>query len=453
MHTFGFLLPLTALLISQSAFALESNSRTALVIGNAGYENEAGPLKNTVNDARAMAAALRELGFHVIEKQNVSRDQLIKAVMEFRLTLMGKEVGLFYFSGHGISVNGANYLLPIKSGYNTQGTDDATLRMLAETRLFNVEQAVADMKTSGARCNLIILDACRTTAMARTSRTRDALGKIGLTEMNPPAGSLVAFATDAGHTALDGVGQNGLYTDELLKHLKTPGITIEQVFKRTRAGVLERSNGIRIPAEYSRLVGEDIYLAGTTLAETYQTRSIKAEALTAPSLNEIKRLIRADKPSEAIATLQRRADIEGPNSDTFEPFTTLLNQVKDALKQPAISSTQNRELVQTCDLILAALPSCLPHSHAGYDELLAKTHNRRGDSLLGLGRADEALDALNKALPLAPDDSYILYNRGRAHLILGDENNAKADFSAASDPKFNQPKARQLALEALSKLK
>ena len=69
MHTFGFLLPLTALLISQSAFALESNSRTALVIGNAGYENEAGPLKNTVNDARAMAAALRELGFHVIETQ------------------------------------------------------------------------------------------------------------------------------------------------------------------------------------------------------------------------------------------------------------------------------------------------------------------------------------------------------------------------------------------------
>jgi hypothetical protein len=142
--------------------APKSSARTALVIGNAKYEAAVGPLRNTDNDAKAVAKTLRDLGFAVIEKHNVTRDQLLRAVLEFRTTLTNAEVGLFYYAGHGIAVAGSNYLLPIKSGYTPEGADDVTLRMLAETKLFNVEQAVADMKASGARCNLVILDACRT---------------------------------------------------------------------------------------------------------------------------------------------------------------------------------------------------------------------------------------------------------------------------------------------------
>lgn len=172
-------------------------SRTALVIGNARYEADVGSMRNSGNDARIVVRTLRELGFVVIERHDVTRDQLFKAVMAFRATMTGAEVGLFYYAGHGISVAGANYLIPIKSGYDPDGADAVTQRMLAETRLFNVEQAVAEMKAAGARCKLLILDACRTTALARNTPTRDVTTRGGLSEMAPPAGSLIAFAATA----------------------------------------------------------------------------------------------------------------------------------------------------------------------------------------------------------------------------------------------------------------
>ncbi|MEQ1749916.1 MAG: caspase family protein [Prosthecobacter sp.] len=449
LHIALLTLSLTSSYLAASA---EPATRTALVVGNAHYEAEAGPLKNTASDAKAVALTLRSLGFQVIERHNLNRDQLIKAVLEFRATLEGKEVALFYYAGHGLSIGGANYLVPIKSGFNAQAADDVTLRMLAETRLLNVEQAVADMKTAGAGCNLIILDACRTTALSRTGRTRDAADTGGLTEMTPPAGSLIAFATDAGQIALDGNDANGLYTGELLKHLKTPGLTIEQVFKRTRAGVLEVSGGKQIPAEYSRLVGEDIYLAGPVASAEPTPVMTKAEAVTTPTLAAINKLISTGKSTEALTSLSLRAKIEGVNTQYAEPISALLEEVKEALKKPHISAAQAIEKRQICEQLITLLPECLPRSHPRFNELLAKAQNRRGDALLELGLADDALDAFNEAQVLAPDDAYILYNRGRTHLTLGDLESAKADFEAASDPKFDQPKARQLAQDELAKL-
>ena len=453
-----------------AAFALRTEAapkpaaRTALVIGNAKYEAAVGPLRNTANDAKAVAKTLRDLGFAVIEKHDVTRDQLLRAVVEFRATLTGSEVGLFYYAGHGISVAGSNYLLPVKSGYTPEGADDVTLRLLAETKLFNVEQAVADMKTAGAHCNLVILDACRTTAVARTGRTRDATSPGGLSEMKPPAGSLIAFATDAGQTALDGDGTNGLYTEELLKNLRTPGLTVEQVFKRTRAGVLERSNGGQIPAEYSRLVGDDIYLAGPAPAAP-STAAMPAppaalpvpdplpSPAVLPTLSGIQKQANAGKAKECVESLQQYSQAKGPGEYAIQPIEVLLERVKDDLKEATTASPTVEAAATTCELILHALRDCLPPDHAKKISFTAKALNRRGDALLLLGRADEALDAYNAALPLTPEDSYILYNRGRAHLALGSTAEAKADFTAAASTKYHQLKARKLAEEALAKLK
>lgn len=433
------------LLVLLLATPAQAAPRTALVIGNDRYESAAGSLRNSGNDARAVARALRQLDFAVIERHNVTRDQLLKAVADFRKTLPGAQVGLFYYAGHGLSVGGANYLVPVKSGFASDASDDTALRLQAETRLLNAEQIVADMNSAGAACNLIILDACRNTPLARRTATRSFATRGGLSEMTPPAGSLIAFATDADRVAFDGDGSNGLYTEELLKNLLTPGLTIEQVFKRTRAGVLKRSDGGQLPAEYSRLVGEDIFLAGVVPPSSPPPTP---EPPLAPSAPDILTLAKSGRTEETLAAL-RSAD---GASDPAAALEALLDHVKDDLKETKGPSSRAVSAENSCALILTALPEMLPADSPGLAELTAKAHNRRGDALLLLGRPREALAAFNAAQPLAPADPYILFNRGRAHLALGDKPAARADFTAAADPKFDKPLARKLAREALDRL-
>jgi hypothetical protein len=448
--------------LALAAVAAEAKAkpRAALVIGNAKYESSIGALRNPVNDAKAVAKTLRGLDFKVIEGHNLTRDELLKSVAKFRASLTGAEVGLFYYAGHGISVAGSNYLIPIKSSYTPEGADDATLRMLAETKLFNAEQIVAEMSAAGARCNLVILDACRNTPVAIDPRSRSSAHRGGLSEMKPPAGSLIAFATDAGHTAHDGDGSNGLYTGELLKHLRTPGLTIEQVFKRTRAGVMEGSDGKQVPAEYSRLVGDDIYLAGpapappvTAPAEAPSPpEAFKAIAVKPPTPAEIAKLAAAGEAEECIEGIRLTVSSRGVGDHAVAPLDSLLEFAKELLKEQSVPTPELGNAMRICDLVLDAVSDCLPENHAKRSILIAKAQNRRGDCLLILGKAEEALAAYNIAIPLAPNDSYPIYNRGRAHLALDRHEDARADFTLASEPRFKQPKARQLALEALKNL-
>jgi len=438
-----------------------TGTRTALVIGNARYEPSVGALRNSVNDAKAVARALRELGFSVSEHHNVTRDQLLGAVGAFRRKLAGAEVALFYYAGHGISVAGSNYLLPVRSGYDPADADEASLRLLAETKLFNAEQAVAEMTSAGAACNIVILDACRNTPVARNPRMRSVSGAGGLAEMNPPAGSLIAFATDAGRVAHDGAGANGLYTAELLKFMRTPGLTIEQVFKRTRAAVLERSDGAQIPAEYSRLVGDDIFLAGAPSSATV-TRSAessvpelsvpKAEMAGVPTDAELAKLAAAGPAGECVAALRRVAATRGPGDYAAAPLDTLLEKAKEDLKGLAQPGPRAESALQTCEMVLSALNDCLPANDPRRAALMAKAQNRRGDALLIFGRTQEALAAYVAALPLAPDDAYIRYNRGRAHQLLGNTDAARGDFQAVIAAKTAKPGAKKLAQEALAKL-
>lgn len=444
------------LMLAPATAEAKPGPRTALVVGNAKYEASVGPLRNPVSDAKAVAKTLRGLGFSVIEEHNLTRDELLVTVGKFRTKLAGAEVALFYYAGHGVSVAGSNYLIPVRSGYKTEGADETTLRMLAETKLFNAEQIVAEMSAAGAGCNLVILDACRSTPVARNPRNRDPASPGGLAEMKPPAGSLIAFATDAGHTAQDGEGTNGLYTAELLKYLRAPGLTIEQVFKRTRAGVMERSDGAQIPAEYSRLIGEDIYLAGPAPAPAEAAaapnQSLKAVPVIPPALSTINKLAAAGKAAECVEALKLTASTRGAGDFAVTPLEILLDLAKEDLKDLSTPSPKVEGVMRICELVLEATRECLPPEHPQQSALTAKAQNRRGDCLLILGRPADALLAYNIAVPLAPDDSYPLFNRGRALLALGRSAEAKTDFTAASNASFNQPKARKLAQAALAAL-
>jgi len=278
---------------------------------------------------------------------------------------------------------------------------------------------------------------------------RSVNGAGGLAEMRPPAGSLIAFATDVGRVAQDGDGSNGLYTGELLKHLQTSGLTIEQVFKRTRSGVMQRSNGAQIPAEYSRLIGEDIYLAGQAPAVPPVP---KAEPVKVPTSTQINQLAAAGKAGECIEALRFATSANGPDDSAAAPLDALLELAKEDLKELTEASPRVEAVFNICELVRGAIHDCLPPDHARKAALTAKAENRRGDCLLLMGRAAESVSAYNAAIALAQGDAYPIFNRGRAYLVLDRKDEAKADFTSASQTRFNQPKARKLALKALADL-
>ncbi|HZG54417.1 MAG TPA: caspase family protein [Pyrinomonadaceae bacterium] len=226
----------------------DSRSRQALVIGNGNYQN-APRLSNPVNDARDVASTLRGLGFQVVEKEDQTADQMKRLIKEFGENLSrGGGVGLFYFAGHGVQVNGKNYLIPVEA---------RSLReKFIEFDAVDVGRVLTEMEDAENGPNIVILDACRSNPFTRSWRSAEA----GLAQIGTPSGTFIAYATAPGSVADDGNGSNGLYTSELVRLMKQPGLTIEEMFKRVRRAVRERSGGRQIPTESSMLFG-DFYFA------------------------------------------------------------------------------------------------------------------------------------------------------------------------------------------------
>ncbi|MGH9845288.1 MAG: caspase family protein [Blastocatellia bacterium] len=228
--------------------------RVALVIGNAAYA--VGPLANPVNDARAMAKMLRECGFEVISGENQSRGEMLRAIEAFRQKLRPGADGLFYFAGHGLQIKGENYLIPI--GARIEAEIDVEVEGVQLKRVLN------EMSDAQSRVNIIILDACRNNPFPRSSRS--AAG--GLGQVNAPSGMLIAYATAPDSTASDGSAGNGLYTRELLTAIRTPGLMVEQVFKRVRERVEAKSRGAQTPWENSSLKGDFYFVPGNAPVAT-----------------------------------------------------------------------------------------------------------------------------------------------------------------------------------------
>jgi len=222
------------------------NKRLALVIGNAAYKES--PLLNPVNDARDMAQLLRELGFEVIYKQNTSQAEMKSAIREFGNNIVKGDVALFYFAGHGAQVSGENYLIPV----------DALITKEEEIEYESVNAGLvlAQMASAANKLNIVILDACRNNPFARSFRSQTR----GLAQISAPAGTIIAYATEPGSVAADGKGKNGLYTEELLKAARNPGLKIEDVFKQVRVAVRNRSQGKQTPWESSSLEGDFYFI-------------------------------------------------------------------------------------------------------------------------------------------------------------------------------------------------
>ena len=233
---------LLASTVAAGAQTAREEPRLALVIGNSAYRET--PLRNPVNDARAMATTLKGLGFSVLVHENASKRTMETAILEFGRRLADGGVGFFYYAGHGLQVRGRNYLVPV----------DADIDSEAATRVaaVDVELLLEQMAEARNRVNVVILDACRNNPFERRLRGTSR----GLAAVDAARGTLVAYATAPGSVAADGEGANGLYTEELLQALRVPGLKVEEVFKRVRVGVTERSRGAQTPWESSSLTGD-----------------------------------------------------------------------------------------------------------------------------------------------------------------------------------------------------
>lgn len=227
--------------------SIAAERRTALVIGNAAY-GEVGVLRNPVNDATDIAAALRPVGFEVTLVRDANLRTMQEAIETFLHQLRQGGAGLFYFAGHGMQVNGENYLIPLGARVNRE--QDIPYEAVPVGRL------LGGMEDANNQLNIIILDACRDNPFARQWRS----AQRGLAVMQAARGSFIAYATAPGSVASDGSGRNGLYTENLLQHLATPGLSVEHLFKKTRGGVVEATKGKQTPWESSSLVGDFFFV-------------------------------------------------------------------------------------------------------------------------------------------------------------------------------------------------
>jgi len=252
-------------------------SRVALVIGVQSYTSVA-PLKNSLNDARDLSAALKKKGFHVIEsfdpKSKKEMQDVIRKYYELVQTNPSIE-GLFYYSGHAMQVDGVNYLMPANSSPALKADlDDQCLRM---------DYLLDVFAQAGNALNIIIMDACRNNPFRGFSRSSDQ----GLSQVYPPKGSYLVYATSPGSVASDGDGRNGLFTSKLLKYMKEPELNLEQMFKLVAREVQQDSDDRQLPWINSSYTGDFYFNKVNTIiaTETKKPNNIQPSALKAETRN------------------------------------------------------------------------------------------------------------------------------------------------------------------------
>ena len=254
---------LTVLMICSTA-AMGATDRVALVLGMGAYQSIE-PLDNTRNDARSIANALEKIGFDVTLSLDATSTDLYQLLDDFSFRSETADLALIYFAGHGVEVQGENFLIPVDA--NVQSNLDIQRQSVSLKQLLSAVERARKMR-------IVILDSCRnnplgdnidltqiteTETVASTEATR---GTGGLAAANPDRGTLVAFAAKDGQVALDGSGLNSPYAKALIEKMSVPGLEISLMFRQVRDQVLENTANMQEPHTYGSLTGVPFYLAG-----------------------------------------------------------------------------------------------------------------------------------------------------------------------------------------------
>jgi hypothetical protein len=319
-----------------SSNVAKADRRVAFVVGNGAYKNVA-PLPNPPIDAKSIAGLLRNVGFDVVEGTNLTRNQMTERLLEFGNKAQDADLAVFFYAGHGIAIDGKNYLLPV----------DADIKSEMDAKLgsaINIDVTL-DQTMRDAKVKLVFLDACRDNPFAakiRSSATsRSVNAQAGLAEMKSGEGTLIAFATGPGQTALDGQeGTHSPFTRALMANITKPGVEIQEAMTRVRAQVNDETKKAQLPWGHTNLIGS-VYLnpigapTGPSVAEAANPPAPTTSTASEVELEFWRSVKGSNKPEELNAyltsypngqfkslALARIASLQGGTSTTTRKLTT-----------------------------------------------------------------------------------------------------------------------------------
>jgi Caspase domain len=312
------------LALFSSSHRAQAETRVALVIGNSVYK-KASSLPNPIHDAEDTAAALQRLGFKVSAFHDADFSAFRKAILDFNRAAQGADIAVVYFAGHGIEVDGENWLLP--TDVELRNDVDAATEAIS---LRSVMSAVGPAKTLG----LVILDACRNnpfqSTMQRSAATREA--RVGLRAVETSDNVLVAYAARDGTVAVDGLGRNSPFTSALLRHLETPGLEVDFLFRNVRDDVRAATKDAQQPFVYGSLSSEEIYLNPPRIDQAEQAGAADAAEVAWSFL----------KITSDVGALTRFSDRFPASAFASEARARIASLSAMAMSSPEVDKTNDR---------------------------------------------------------------------------------------------------------------
>jgi len=379
-----------------------AQQKFALVIGNSNYTGIS-KLNNPLNDANDMEAALKSLGFTVEKVLDGNLEQMENAIINLKrkLGVSQSSYGFFFYAGHGVQAGGENYLIPVAAN-NIRS--ESQLR----DRAVSLQFVLDSLNEAENELNMVVLDACRDNPFGWNRS-----GSRGLSMVNrAPSGSIVMYAAGAGQAASDGNDRNGLFTAHLLRNLKTPGLSVYEVFANTMGDVKKDSDGMQDPELSLKFSGAHLAYLGS-----------RPSSLPAPGM---------------VSTAQTHYERGKVFFDRGDWDTAILEFTEAIRLDPGDAIVYNNRG--------AAYDNKGDYDHAISDYTQAIRldpndsvfYNNRGAAYYDKGDYDRAIADLTQAIRLEPDNAVIYFNRGSAYKAKRDTTRANADYAKAKELGYDQ---------------
>ena len=401
----------------------QSGSRVALLIANANYPENSTPLITPLKDARSLGDQLKRMGFDVEMKNDLSKAGLQKALDAFIAKISKDSSAVFFFSGFGIQVSKQSYLIPTDAQIWTEAevARDGT----------SIDSILTKMNQKGALVKILILDASRRNPYER--RFRGVVS--GLAALNLPDGSLIMYSAATDKVANDSEGANSVFVSELLEEIRSPDLSAELVFNRTRVDVSRKTNGEQVPWVSSTMLNEFSF-AGKSASANRQSDTVKPTGVpdkpsaTAPGEDlDIQKLDAKlqQNPTDAVA-FYNRGQLYAKNGN----FSRAIADFDQAIRlDPSDAAAFNNRCWTrgaSGDLDLA-LQDCNDAIRLRPD--FADAFDSRGLIYLKLNLNGNAVADYDAALRLKPNQASSLYGRGLAKVRIGKTSEGNSDIAAA----------------------